>query len=287
MADPIALIDCNNFYVSCEQLFDPGLRGKPVVVLSNNDGCAVARSAEAKALGIGMGEPAHHFKQKTKEHGIRLFSSNYTLYGDISRRVAATIAEFSPRTEIYSIDETFVDMSGFGGRMLDHAAEMRATVRRNVGIPTCVGIGPTKTMAKFANFLAKKNPVFNGVTDLMNTEIAAYCMARTDVSEVWGVGSRTTSKLREIGVNTVAQLRDMPLPLARKIGTVVLQRTVSELNGIPCMELQDVEPTRKGMAVTRSAGSPMTSLAVLQRRSPPTQHGRRRSCVVTVWLPPT
>ncbi|ANL12004.1 MULTISPECIES: Y-family DNA polymerase [unclassified Rhizobium] len=265
MADPIALIDCNNFYVSCEQLFDPGLRGKPVVVLSNNDGCAVARSAEAKALGIGMGEPAHHFKQKTKEHGIRLFSSNYTLYGDISRRVAATIAEFSPRTEIYSIDETFVDMSGFGGRMLDHAAEMRATVRRNVGIPTCVGIGPTKTMAKFANFIAKKNPVFNGVADLMNTEIAAYCMARTDVSEVWGVGSRTTSKLREIGVNTVAQLRDMPLPLARKIGTVVLQRTVSELNGIPCMELQDVEPTRKGMAVTRSAGSPMTSLAVLQQ----------------------
>lgn len=265
MPDPIALIDCNNFYVSCERLFDPRLRGKPVVVLSNNDGCAVARSDEAKALGIGMGEPAHHFKDKTREHGIRLFSSNYTLYGDISRRVAATIADFSPRTEIYSIDETFVDLSGFGGRMLDHAAEMRATVRQNVGIPTCVGIGPTKTLAKFANFIAKKNPVFGGVADLMNTEIATYCMVRTDVSEVWGVGSRTEAKLREIGINTVAQLRDMPLPLARKIGTVVLERTVSELNGLRCIDIQDVEPTRKGMAVTRSAGTPMTSLAVLQQ----------------------
>ncbi|NKK58823.1 DUF4113 domain-containing protein [Rhizobium leguminosarum bv. viciae] len=265
MADPIALIDCNNFYVSCERLFDPRLRGKPVVVLSNNDGCAVARSDEAKALGIGMGEPAHLFRDKTREHGIRLFSSNYTLYGDISRRVAATISDFSPRTEVYSIDETFVDLSGFGGRMLDHAAEMRATVRQNVGIPTCVGIGPTKTMAKFANFIAKKNPVFGGVADLTDEKMAAYCMARTDVSEVWGVGARTTAKLREISVNTVAQLRDMPLPLARQIGTVVLERTVAELRGVPCIEIQDVEPTRKGMAVTRSAGTPMTSLAVLQQ----------------------
>lgn len=262
---PIALIDCNNFYVSCERLFDPRLRDKPVVVLSNNDGCAVARSQEAKALGIKMGEPAHLFRQKTKEHGIRLFSSNYTLYGDISRRVAATIADFSPVTEIYSIDETFVDLSGFGGKMLNHAAEMRATVRQNTGIPTCVGIGSTKTLAKFANFLAKKNPVFSGICDLTTGDIASFAMDRTDVSEVWGVGSRTTAKLREVGVHTVAQLRDMPMPLVRKIGTVVLERTVAELHGIPCIEIQDVEPTRKGMAVTRSAGIPMTSLPVLQQ----------------------
>jgi DNA polymerase V len=266
MASPIiALIDCNNFYVSCERLFDPGLRGKPVVVLSNNDGCAVARSDEAKALGIKMGEPAHLFRDKTREHGIRLFSSNYTLYGDISRRVASTIATFSPRTEVYSIDETFVDLSGFGGRMIDHATEMREIVRQNVGIPTCVGIGTTKTLAKFANFIAKKNPVFNGVADLTNTDIAAFTMERTDVSEVWGIGVRTTAKLREIGINSVAQLRDMPLPLARQVGTVVLERTVAELRGIPCIELVDVEPTRKGLAVTRSAGSPMTSLAALQQ----------------------
>lgn len=262
---PIALIDCNNFYVSCERLFDPRLRAKPVVVLSNNDGCAVARSDEAKALGIKMGEPAFKFRQKTKEHGIRLFSSNYTLYGDISRRVAATISDFSPVTEIYSIDETFVDLSGFGGRMLDHAAEMRATVRQNTGIPTCVGIGSTKTLAKFANFLAKKNPVFGGICDLTASDIASFAMDRTDVSEVWGVGRQTTIKLHEVGIRTVAQLRDMPLPLARKIGTVVLERTVAELRGIPCIEMQDVEPTRKGLAVTRSAGSPMASLPVLQQ----------------------
>lgn len=262
---PIALIDCNNFYVSCERLFDPRLRDKPVVVLSNNDGCAVARSQEAKALGIKMGEPAHLFRQKTKEHGIRLFSSNYTLYGDISRRVAATIADFSPVTEIYSIDETFVDLSGFGGKMLDHAAEMRATVRQAVGIPTCVGIGSTKTLAKFANFIAKRNPMFGGVCSLLDPTIRDVCMAKVDVSEVWGVGRQTTIKLHEIGIRTVAQLRDMPLPLARKIGTVVLERTVAELQGIPCIDIMDVEPQRKGMAVTRSAGTPMTSLAALQQ----------------------
>lgn len=262
---PIALIDCNNFYVSCERLFDPRLRGKPIVVLSNNDGCAVSRSDEAKALGVKMGEPAHLFRQKTKEHGIRLFSSNYTLYGDISRRVASTIADFSPITEIYSVDETFVDMSGFGSRMLDHAVEMRATVRQNVGIPTCVGIGSTKTLAKFANFLAKRNPMFGGICSLLDPAIRDISMQKIDVSEVWGVGRQTTIKLHEIGIKTVGQLRDMPMPLARKIGTVVLERTLAELQGIPCIDIQDVEPQRKGMAVTRSAGTPMTSLPVLQQ----------------------
>ncbi|MGE7367927.1 Y-family DNA polymerase [Neorhizobium sp. NPDC001467] len=265
MADPIALIDCNNFYVSCERLFDPKLHGRPVVVLSNNDGCAIARSDEAKVLGIKMGDPAHFFREKTKEHGIRLLSSNYTLYGDISRRVATVIGRFSPVTEVYSIDETFVDLSGFGGRMLDHAAEMRMTVRREVGMPTCVGIGPTKTLAKFANFIAKKNPVFGGVCDLSNRDVAEFCMTRTDVSEVWGVGRQTTAKLRAAGINTVAELRDMPMLLARKLGTVVLERTVAELQGVRCIEIQDVEPQRKGMAVTRSAGTPMTTLAVLNQ----------------------
>lgn len=265
MSKPVALIDCNNFYVSCERLFDPRLRGKPVVVLSNNDGCAIARSEEAKVLGIKMAEPAHFFRDKIKDHGIRVFSSNYTLYGDISRRVAATIAEFSPVTEVYSIDETFVDLSGFGGRMFDHAADMRAAVSRNVGIPTCVGIGPTKTLAKFANFIAKKNPIFGGICDLHDEAAARICMAGADVSDVWGVGRQTTAKLRAVGVNSVAQLRDMPLQLARQIGTVVLERTVAELRGSPCVDIQDVEPQRKGMAVTRSAGTPMTTLAVLQQ----------------------
>lgn len=262
---PIALIDCNNFYVSCERLFDPRLNGRPVVVLSNNDGCAVARSDEAKALGIKMGEPAHFFRDKTKEHGIRLLSSNYTLYGDISRRVATVIGRFSPVTEVYSIDETFVDLAGFGTRMLSQASEMRAAVRREIGMPTCVGIGPTKTLAKFANFIAKKNPVFGGICDLSDPTLADFCMRRTDVTQVWGVGRQTSVKLRASGIETVAQLRDTALPLARKLGTVVLERTVAELQGLRCIELQDVEPQRKGMAVTRSAGQPMTSLAVLQQ----------------------
>lgn len=159
MPEPIALIDGNNFYCSCERIFDPSLIGIPVVVLSNNDGCAVARSLESKALGVGMGEPLHHFKDKVARHGIKVLSSNYALYGDISRRVLSTVQGFSPVIEPYSIDENFVDLSGFDGRLLDHAAGMRSAVLEAVGVPTCVGIGPTKTLAKLGNHLAKKNPV--------------------------------------------------------------------------------------------------------------------------------
>lgn len=264
MPDPIALIDCNNFYVSCERAFDPRLIGRPVVVLSNNDGCAVARSEEAKLLGIKMGEPAHHFRPRVKDMGVRILSSNYTLYGDMSRRVVATINDFSPTTEVYSIDETFVDLSGFGERMLTQAADMRAAVRECTGIPTCVGIAPTKTMAKLANHAAKKNPLFGGVADFMDPVMADWCMARIDVGEVWGVGRATQAKVRAIGINTVAQLRDMPRELARKLGTVILERTVAELQGLRCMEIEDVEPQRKGIAVTRSSGRPMTDLDTLQ-----------------------
>ena len=265
MPEPIALIDGNNFYVSCERIFDPRLIGIPVVVLSNNDGCAVARSSESKALGVGMGEPLHLFRDKVQRHGIKMLSSNYALYGDISRRVLATVQGFSPTIEPYSIDENFVDLSGFDGRLLDHAAGMRAAVLEAVGVPTCVGIGPTKTLAKLGNHLAKKNPVFGNVCNLMDEDIRKFAMDRTDVSEVWGVGRQTSAKLRGVGVNTVAQLRDMPRELARKLGTVVLERTVAELNGLRCMELEDVPPQRKGIAVTRSSGSPMTTLDVLQQ----------------------
>ena len=162
-ADPIALIDCNNFYVSCERVFDMSLRGIPVIVLSNNDGCAVARSDEAKALGVKMGAPVFKMRDFMRQHGIKALSSNYTLYGDLSRRVVEVLHDFSPRLEVYSIDETFVDLSGFGDRMEDHAKDMRATVRLDTGIPTCVGIAPTKTLAKLANFAAKKNPIFGSV----------------------------------------------------------------------------------------------------------------------------
>ncbi len=167
MTTPIALIDCNNYYVSCERAFDSSLVGVPVIVLSNNDGCAVARSAEAKALGITMGAPAHLIRDKIERHGIRVLSSNYTLYGDMQRRVVAAVDEFARDCEIYSIDETFLDLAGFEDRDLTaHVNAMRDQVRRWTTIPTCVGIGNTKTLAKLANAAAKKNPLFDGVADL-------------------------------------------------------------------------------------------------------------------------
>lgn len=259
MTSPIALIDCNNFYVSCERVFDQRLVGVPVIVLSNNDGCAVARSEEAKSLGIKMGVPLFQIRDLVKRHGIRTLSSNYSLYGDMSRRVVETIGGFSPVIENYSVDETFVDFGGFQDYRM-RAGTMRDTVKTVTGIPTCVGLAPTKTLAKLANFAAKKNPIFGGVCDFMDEQVRAWSMDRIDVGEVWGVGSKTEAKLKAIGINTAAKLRDMPMPQARKIGTVVLERLVAELQGVRCLELEEVEPQRKGMAVTRSSGSPMTSL---------------------------
>lgn len=259
MTSPIALIDCNNFYVSCERVFDQRLVGVPVIVLSNNDGCAVARSEEAKALGIKMGAPLFQIRDVVKAHGIRVLSSNYSLYGDMSRRVVETIGGFSPAIENYSVDETFVDFQGFKDyRKL--AGTMRNSVKTVTGIPTCVGLAPTKTLAKLANHAAKKNPIFGGACDFMDDKVRAWCMERINVGEVWGVGSRTEAKLKTIGISTAAQLRDMPMPQARKIGTVVLERLVAELQGVRCLELEEVAPQRKGMAVTRSSGEPMKSL---------------------------
>ncbi len=259
MTTPIALIDCNNFYVSCERVFDQRLVGVPVIVLSNNDGCAVARSEEAKSLGVKMGVPLFQIRDLVKQHGIRVLSSNYSLYGDMSRRVVETIGGFSPVIENYSVDETFVDFGGFKDyRKL--AGTMRNSVKTVTGIPTCVGLAPTKTLAKLANFAAKKNPIFGGVCDFMDEQVRAWSMDRIDVGEVWGVGSKTEAKLKAIGINTAAKLRDMPMPQARKIGTVVLERLVAELQGVCCLELEEVAPQRNGMAVTRSSGSPMTSL---------------------------
>ena len=267
---PIALIDCNNFYVSCERLFDTSLHGIPVIVLSNNDGCAVARSEEAKALGIRMGAPVFKIRDLMQRHGVRALSSNYTLYGDLSRRVVDVLHAYSPRLDVYSIDETFVDLSGFGDRMEAHAARMREAVRTETGIPTCVGIGPTKTLAKLANFAAKKNPIFAGACNLMHPLVRDYVMRRVPIGEIWGVGPATEARLRAQGVTTAPELRDLPLPLERKIGTVVLERLAAELRGIACLDFEDVAPQRKGMAVTRSAGTPMT-IAIMQPTAPATK----------------
>lgn len=259
---PLALIDCNNFYVSCERAFDRKLEGVPVLVLSNNDGCAIARSEEVKALGVKMGEPAFKIRPLIEKHGVRVFSSNYVLYGDMSRRVNDVLNQFSPEVEIYSIDESFVDLSGFDHKDLwEYGQDMRATVRRWTGIPTCVGIAPTKTLAKLANAVAKKNPTFGAVCDLSDPVVRRAVLRAFQVKDVWGIGSATTRKLAGIGVTTAAGLRDLDLKLARQVGTVVLERTVAELRGVRCLELEHIAPTRKGMAVTRSFGHPVTELA--------------------------
>ena len=259
---PIAISDSANFYVSAERIFDPTLKGVPVIVLSNNDGCAVARSDEAKALGIKMGEPLHLIRDKVAAHGIRVFSSNYTLYGDISRRVVAVYEEYTPNVEIYSIDECFLDFGGLRDREA-HARAMRRDVLRRVGVPVRVGIAPTKTLAKCANDIAKKNPIFAGVLDMMDPGLADWLLPFVPVGDIWGIGRRTEAKLQGVGIGTAAELRAMPLRQARAMGTVVLERTVLELQGEPCIAFDDVAPPRKGMAVTRSAGVPMTDFDTL------------------------
>lgn len=262
MTRSIAISDSANFYVSAERIFDPSLKGVPVIVLSNNDGCAVARSDEAKALGIKMGEPLHLIRDKVAAHGIRVFSSNYTLYGDISRRVVAVYEDYTPNVEIYSIDECFLDFSGFKDRVA-HAKAMRRDVLRRVGVPVRVGIATTKTLAKCANDIAKKNPIFWGVLDMTDPSMSDWLLPLVPVGDIWGIGRKTKAKLQGIGITTAADLRAMPLRQARAMGTVVLERTVLELQGEPCIAFDDVEPQRKGMAVTRSAGTPMQDFDTL------------------------
>lgn len=256
MTRAVAISDSANFYVSAERIFDPSLKNVPVIVLSNNDGCAVARSDEAKALGIEMGAPLHLIRDKVEAHGVRVFSSNYTLYGDISRRVVEVYETFSPRVEVYSIDESFLDFDGFRDREA-HAQAMRKQVQLQVGIPVRVGIGPTKTLAKCANEAAKRNPIFKGVLDLADRSVTDWLLPRIPVGDVWGVGKRTCARLAPLGIHTAADLRDMPARQARSLGSVVLERTVRELQGEPCLSLETAPPPRKGMAVTRSAGAPM------------------------------
>ena len=262
MTRPIAIADSKNFYVSAERVFDTSLKNVPVIVLSNNDGCAIARSDEAKSLGIRMGQPLHLIRDKVERHGVRVFSSNYTLYPDLSRRVVDTYEDFTPSVEIYSIDECFLDFGGFRDREA-HARAMRAAVRRRVGIPIRVGIAPTKTLAKCANEIVKKNPIFDGVLDMMDEELARWLLPRVPVGTIWGIGHRTEAKLKAIGIGTAAELRDMPLRQARALGTVVLERSVLELQGEACLSIEEVEPRRKGMAVTRSAGTPMIEFDTL------------------------
>lgn len=251
-----ALVDCNNFYASCEQLFAPALRGRPVVVLSNNDGCVVSRSNEAKALGVPMAAPWHQIKERARRDGILPRSSNYALYADMSNRFAEILGQFSPCLEAYSIDECFLDLSGPEGA-LALGAEIRARIAQWLGLAVCVGIGPSKTLAKLANHCAKKALAGrDGVCDLSRM---AGCdqdalFERIAAGEVWGVGRQNSARLEELGVRSVRELRDADPAAIRRRFSIVLERTVRELRGESCLALEEIVPDRQQIMVSRSFG---------------------------------
>ena len=262
-----ALIDGNNFYVSCERVFDPKLEGRPVVVLSNNDGCVVARSQEVKALGVRMGVPWFQLRELARQHGIVAKSSNYSLYGDMSARMMAVLGQFSPDQEIYSIDECFLGMDAFAHLDLTACGQLiRARVRQWLGLPVCVGFGETKTLAKLANHVAKKRPGFDGVCDLAALSPAGRdaLLEGIDVGEVWGVGYRGTPRLKALGLDNVKALRDADPKWLRREFSVVLERTVAELNGIPCIDLEEAAPAKQQIMSSRAFGAYVYDLAGLE-----------------------
>ena len=262
-----AIVDVENFYVSSERVFDPSLRRVPVIVLSNNDGCAIARSQEAKALHIKMGDPVFKIRDVIKRHGIEVRSSNYELYADMNRRFNAVIAEHSDVVEIYSIDESFFRLPVLSNGLGDVAAahKLRASIARATGLPTRVGLGPTRALSKVANALAKATEkVWSGVVDLHDTGLRARLFAEWPVKEVWGIGSALAARLGPVGVKTTADLVAMPPAVARDVGTVVLERLVRELNGIECDDFKPVPDASKATAVTRQFGTPVSDLGELR-----------------------
>jgi DNA polymerase V len=265
MTQQLALVDCNNFYVSCERLFRPDLAGVPMVVLSNNDGCVVSRSNESKALGIKMGQPWFECKELAEEHGILAFSSNYELYADLSNRVMSTLSDFSPSQEVYSIDECFVDLTGIP-KLREVSYAMRQRVGLWVGLPVCVGIGPTKTLAKLANHVAKKHPRSRGVFNYnaLNDEQKAKLLQQIRVEEVWGVGRKLSKRLSLHGVQTVLDLRKAHIPTLRAEFGVVMEKIQRELQEVACIKLEEVQPDKQQIISSRSFGSMVTELDVLK-----------------------
>jgi DNA polymerase V len=263
MSARYALVDGNNFYASCERVFRPSLEGRPIIVLSNNDGCAIARSDEAKAMGIRMGAPWHTIKHLERD-GLVALSANFTLYGDISDRMMSLVSGFGHRQEIYSIDESFVDLTGIRGDLVERGRRLRQRVLQWIGIPISVGIGATKTLAKLANHIAKdaerkpgSYPVEHAqICDLTSVPAAALddMLMATQVREVWGVGPRISEQLMSLGIYTVKDLRDMDPAIARGRWSVTLERTVRELQGVDCIEFEDAPSAKQEIACTRSFG---------------------------------
>lgn len=258
---PFALVDCNNFYVACEQVFNPRIRGKPVVVLSNNDGCVVARSAEAKALGIPAGIAAFQIDHLIRSGQVLAFSSNYTLYGDLSRRFIETLSLFTPNIEVYSIDEAFLDLSGTGCADLSgYGRTIRATVKKWTGISVSIGIGETKVLAKIAQRLAKKSPKADGVLSLVGSPYLADALARTAIENIWGIGRNYTRFLRKHGISTAFDFRNADTGWVRRHMGIVGVRMVEELKGTSCLGLELVPPAKKAITVSRSFGKLVTNL---------------------------
>ena len=249
----LALVDCNSFYVSCERLFNPKIRKKPVVVLSNNDGCIISRSNEAKALGIKMGEPYFKAKDIIVKNKVEVFSSNYSLYGDLSRRVMRTLKRFNSEIEVYSIDEAFLDLSNFPDQDVEKIGkEIRETVLQWTGIPTSIGIAKTKTLSKIANHIAKKK--ISGVTSLIGIENIDPILEKININDVWGVGRQLTKFYQKNGIYNAKQLKNKSNTWIKKSSNVLGSRTAMELRGIPCINLETTQTKRKSCVVSRSFG---------------------------------
>ena len=255
----IALVDCNSFYVSCERLFNPKIRKKPVVVLSNNDGCIISRSTEAKALGIKMGEPYFKAKEIILKNNVQVFSSNYSLYGDLSRRVMRTLKRFNVDIEIYSIDEAFLDMTNFSDKEVEKVGkEIRSTILQWTGIPTSIGIAQTKTLSKVANHIAKKKKT--GVTSLIGLENIDPILEKVEINDVWGVGRQLTKFYNKNGIYNAKQLKNKSNTWIKKNSNVLGSRTAMELRGVPCIDLEKTPSKRKSCVVSRSFGKRVEKL---------------------------
>jgi DNA polymerase V len=262
----IALIDCNNFYASCEAVFNPKLKGKAVVILSNNDGCCVSRSDAAKQLGIKMGAPWFQIKDQFKPGEVIALSSNYELYADMSNRVMNLISQFTPDYEIYSVDEAFCNFTGFISKDLtSYSREIKSTILKWTGLPVCVGLASSKTLAKLSSHCAKKRPEYSGVCNfnIMSPGQLNSILQTIPVSEVWGIGSRLSAKLNQLGILTVLDLKRAHSRTLRDKFSVVMAKTIAELNGIACIGLEQVAPPKQNIASTRSFGIPVTSIESL------------------------
>ena len=260
-----ALIDCNAFYVSCERVFNPKLNNKPVVALSNNDGCIIARSKEAKALGIKMGVPLFKVRDIIEKEKVIVFSSNYTLYADMSRRVMNIISEFFPSIEVYSIDEAFVEFTGMHLNYESYANNIRETILQYTGIPVSIGIASTKTLAKVANHIAKDDESLNGICSLVERKNIDDILENTNVGEIWGIGRQLSQKLIVNGIFNAKLLKNCEDEWIRKVLSINGLKTVFELREISCLKLEEISTTRKSCCMTRSFGSPLTNLEDIEQ----------------------